>query len=124
MLRERPLLHPVSGVGDGRQTQHPFVVAGSIIDVEEISMAIPESRIGNIEQQVARPVFNVLDWLATLLLVIGGLNWGSIGVFDTNLVALLVGDMTPAARVIYTLVGLAALYKLYLAARVNRRRVM
>ncbi len=52
-----------------------------------------------------------LDKLALTLAVIGGLNWGSIGLFNFDLVAFLCGGSgTLLARVIYGLVGLAALW--------------
>ena len=51
--------------------------------------------------------------LVTLLLVIvGGLNWGLVGLFDFNLVAAIFGDMTPLARIIYVLVGISAVWQL------------
>jgi len=53
-----------------------------------------------------------LDVLAAVLLVVGGLNWGLVGVFQFDLVAALGGGMSGAlARVIYILVGLAGLYQ-------------
>ncbi len=53
----------------------------------------------------------LIDVLAAILLVIGGLNWGSYGLFDTDLVASTVGGGSTLARVVYTAVGLAALYQ-------------
>lgn len=53
-----------------------------------------------------------LDWLAGALLVIGGLNWGLIGLFGFDLVAAIFGQMTLISRIVYVLVGLAALYSL------------
>ena len=47
-----------------------------------------------------------------LLIVVGGLNWGLVGAFDFNLVDALSGEGSALARVVYVLVGLAALYKL------------
>jgi len=85
-------------------------------------MAIPESRVGSMDNISERRPFNSVDWIAVALLIIGGLNWGLIGLFNINLVALLFGEMTTAARIVYTLVGLAALYDIYLSARVNKRR--
>src|SRR5947209_7226676 len=38
---------------------------------------------------------NVLDWIAMALLIIGGLNWGAVGLFETDVVARIFGDMTP-----------------------------
>ncbi len=53
-----------------------------------------------------------LDWLFTALLVIGGINWGLIGLLDFNLVAALFGPNTFLSNIIYVLVGAAALYVL------------
>jgi uncharacterized protein len=52
-----------------------------------------------------------MDIVAALLLVIGGLNWGLVGATEFNLVASLFGALSPASRVVYILVGLAALYQ-------------
>ena len=52
-----------------------------------------------------------LDVLATVLLVVGGLNWGLVGVAHFDLVATLFGDATLLSRIVYTLVGLAAVYE-------------
>ncbi len=51
-----------------------------------------------------------LDIIIGTLLVIGGLNWGLIGLFDFNLVAAIFGQMTFLSRMIYILVGFAAVY--------------
>lgn len=49
-------------------------------------------------------------WIALILLVVGGLNWGLVGVFQWDLVAAIFGDLTIVSRVVYTLVGLSAVY--------------
>lgn len=64
---------------------------------------------------------NALDWIALLLVIIGGLNWGLVGAFNVDLVARLFGEMSTASRAIYILVGLAALYSLSFLARLPRR---
>jgi uncharacterized protein len=51
----------------------------------------------------------VINYIAFILLIIGGLNWGFVGILKFDLVAWLLGDMTLAARAVYGLVGLAAL---------------
>ena len=56
---------------------------------------------------------SALDWLAIALVVIGGLNWGLVGLFDFDLVAFLFGAMTNVARVVYVVVALAALYAIF-----------
>ena len=52
-----------------------------------------------------------LDILATVLLIVGGLNWGLVGVAHFDLVAKLFGDMTVLSRIVYSLVGLSAVVK-------------
>ena len=52
-----------------------------------------------------------LDKIALTLAIVGGLNWGAIGLFNFDLVAFLCGGSgSLLARVIYTAVGLAALW--------------
>ncbi len=55
---------------------------------------------------------NMWDWIAMILVVIGGLNWGLVGFFNFDLVATIFGDMTMMTRVVYSVVGLAAVYVL------------
>ena len=57
---------------------------------------------------------NAFDWIALVLLVIGGLNWGMIGAFNIDLVSSLLGVMTMLSRIVYGLVGLSAVYSLYI----------
>ena len=65
--------------------------------------------------------FNALDWIAMILLIIGGLNWGLVGLADFDLVAALFGDGSGLSRAVYVLVGLAALYCLYTTSKMGRR---
>jgi len=51
----------------------------------------------------------MLDTIALILLIVGGLNWGLIGIFQFDLVAWIFGGQDALlSRVIYTLVGIAA----------------
>ncbi len=52
-----------------------------------------------------------LDVTAAVLLVIGGLNWGLVGAANFDLVATIFGAMSPLSRLVYVLVGVAALYQ-------------
>ena len=53
----------------------------------------------------------IIDRIALILAIIGGINWGSVGIFRFDLVAWLFGGQTSSvSRIIYTLVGLAALW--------------
>jgi uncharacterized protein len=63
----------------------------------------------------------VLDWIALLLVVIGGVNWGLVGLFQFDLVATLFGAATMVSRIVYTLVGLAAVYVLVISAQLTRK---
>ena len=51
-----------------------------------------------------------LNCFALTVSIIGALNWGLIGFFNLNLVALLFGSMCWLSRIIYALVGLCGLY--------------
>lgn len=54
-----------------------------------------------------------LDVLFAIVLVIGGLNWGIIGIFNWNFVGWIFQDVYVLARITYILVGLAALWQIF-----------
>jgi hypothetical protein len=58
---------------------------------------------------------NIIDWIAIVLVILGGLNWGLIGILNFDLVVSLFGAMSTITRVIYSLVGIAALWMIYFA---------
>jgi uncharacterized membrane protein YuzA (DUF378 family) len=66
-----------------------------------------------------------LDWLAVALLIVGGLNWGLVAIAKFDLVAAIFGldfgETNAATRVIYGLVGLAAVYGIASLAGVRGR---
>ena len=64
--------------------------------------------------------FNALDWIAMILLIVGGLNWGLVGLANFDLVAALFGDGSTLSRIVYVLVGLSALYSLYTTTKMGR----
>ena len=53
-----------------------------------------------------------LDTTALILLIVGGLNWGLVGLLDFDLVAAIFGEMSPLSRIIYVLVGISALWQI------------
>ncbi len=57
---------------------------------------------------------NIFDWAVLVLLVIGGINWGMIGVFNTDLVSAVFGVATMLTRTVYVIVGIAGLYSIYI----------
>lgn len=64
-----------------------------------------------------RSAMSALDYLAMALLIIGGLNWAMVGLFDVDMVATIFGPGSPATRIVYVVVGLAALYSIYTTAK-------
>lgn len=50
-----------------------------------------------------------ISWVAFVLTVIGGLNWGLVGAFNFDLVAAIFGSMPIVVKIIYILVGLSAI---------------
>lgn len=62
----------------------------------------------------------MLDMIALILAIVGGLNWGLIGLFQFDLVAWIFGGQDALlSRVIYTLVGAAAVWCITLFFRRN-----
>lgn len=61
-----------------------------------------------------------LDWFALTMMIIGGINWGLIGLFNFDLVATMFGQMSPLSRIIYSLVGLSALYSIYTSSKLAK----
>lgn len=65
---------------------------------------------------------NALDWVAMVLLIVGGLNWGAVGLMNFDVVAALFGTQTPLSRIVYVLVGLSALYSIYTSSKMASTR--
>jgi uncharacterized protein len=61
--------------------------------------------------------FSALDWAAMVLMIVGGINWGLVGAFEFDLVAALFGARTGWSRLVYTVVGIASLYGIYLLSK-------
>ena len=60
----------------------------------------------------------IMDRIALVLAIVGGLNWGSVGLFRFDMVAWLFGGQTATvSRVIYPLVGLASIWCISLLFR-------
>lgn len=53
-----------------------------------------------------------LNVITLVLLIVGGLNWGLVGLFNFDLVAALFGEMSLLSRIVYILVGLSALWQI------------
>ena len=62
-----------------------------------------------------------LDILFAILLVVGGLNWGLVGLFRFDLVAGIFGDGAAVSRIVYALVGISAMYQVLRWRAIQRR---
>jgi uncharacterized membrane protein YuzA (DUF378 family) len=60
---------------------------------------------------------SVLDWIAMILVIIGGLNWGLVGLLELDLVELIFGSIPILMKLVYILVGLSALYMIYMVTK-------
>ena len=64
---------------------------------------------------------SALDWIALILIVVGGLNWGLFGAFKFNLVGAIFGGVHIIERIIYVLVGLSALYSIFILGTLGKK---
>ncbi len=55
----------------------------------------------------------VLDLIVAILLIVGGLNWGLVGLFGFNVVEFLFGQLPMLTKLVYVAVGAAAVYKIF-----------
>lgn len=62
-----------------------------------------------------------LDVLVAVLLVVGGLNWGLVGLANFDLVASIFGSGAGVSRLVYSLVGLSAIYQAIQWKAIRRR---
>ena len=64
----------------------------------------------------------IINFIALILVIIGGINWGLIGLFQFNLVDFLFGAGSILSRIIYTLVGISALWSIGLLAKIAEEK--
>jgi len=63
-----------------------------------------------------------IDTIALILVIIGGINWGLVGLLSFNLVDKLFGVGGILSEIIYTLVGISAIYLIFAAKKIGRRQ--
>lgn len=85
-------------------------------------MALTDNAPNDLNSVVPVMTLSLLDWIALIILIVGGLNWGLIGIMNLDLVAAVFGSGTGLTRAVYILVGLSALYTITLAVRLGGRR--
>lgn len=61
------------------------------------------------------------DVIVAILLVVGGLNWGLVGLLNFDLVGTIFGNMSAVSRIVYAVVGLSALYQIMQFRAIQRR---
>lgn len=64
---------------------------------------------------------NIVDIIAIILVVVGGLNWGLVGLAGFDLVAAIFGVASALSRIVYILVGLAAIYMAVVSMKLERK---
>jgi len=62
-----------------------------------------------------------LDVVAIILVIVGGLNWALVGIFNFDLVAAIFGDMSVVSRIVYILVGISAIYLLAILGSLGKK---
>ncbi len=62
-----------------------------------------------------------IDVIVAVLLVVGGLNWGLVGLMSFDLVGSVFGAMSALSRVVYVVVGLSAIYQAWQWKAIQRR---
>jgi uncharacterized membrane protein YuzA (DUF378 family) len=60
---------------------------------------------------------NAIDWIALVLVIVGGLNWGLVGLFQFDLVKAILGSIPLLQNAVYVLVGISAAYIIYYAMK-------
>lgn len=63
-----------------------------------------------------------MNTVALVLMIVGALNWLLVGLFQFNLVAWIFGAGTILARIVYSVVGLAAIWGIAMLFQRNVRR--
>lgn len=73
-----------------------------------------------LEKQNMVNKLTAVDWVAVVLVIVGGLNWGLVGLFSFDLVAAIFG-MTIISKIVYILVALAAIYLAIMSGKLARK---
>ena len=62
-----------------------------------------------------------MDWVALILVIVGGLNWLLVGLFGLDIVSTIFGSMSAISKVVYVLVGLSAIYLLIMSGKLMKK---
>ncbi|MFO7807424.1 MAG: DUF378 domain-containing protein [Candidatus Moraniibacteriota bacterium] len=64
---------------------------------------------------------NFIEWLALALVFVGGINWGLVGAFNLDLVETVFGGFNFLSRIVYVVVGLAAIYLAIISPSLSKK---
>lgn len=64
----------------------------------------------------------VVDRIVFVLLLLAGLNWGFVGLFSWDFIGGIFGEMSVLTRIIYVLMGIAAIYRFIVWARMKAKK--
>lgn len=64
---------------------------------------------------------SVWDWIALVLVVVGGLNWGLVGLLNLDVVRAVFGTIPVLEQIVYIIIGLGAVYMIYAAAMKKKK---
>ena len=64
---------------------------------------------------------SVIDLIALVLVLVGALNWGLVGMANFDLVAMIFGEMSMLSRIVYSLVGISAIYVAVIAMKLGKK---
>lgn len=60
---------------------------------------------------------STIDWIAIVLVILGGINWGIVGLFDFDIIAAIFGQFSGVTRVLYVIIGVGSLYMIATATK-------
>lgn len=60
---------------------------------------------------------SIIDWIAVILVIVGGVNWGLVGLFNLDLVSEVFGGESGFDTVIYVVISLASLWMIYTVSK-------
>ncbi len=81
-----------------------------------------EPPVNDLASTVPLMTLSLLDWIALIILIVGGLNWGLVGLLNLDLIGAALGNGTAASRLVQLLIGLAGLYGVAFALKLGGRR--
>jgi len=61
----------------------------------------------------------IVNYVADILVIVGGINWGLVGLLNFNLVTKILGDGSIATKIVYILVGVSAIYSIALLRKLG-----